>query len=99
MKKDYNKVELAKRLLAESGVSFILTHECRGNNVMTYASGSYAEINKCIIDAMVETTKLHYNYCSEEIAAQELQEMTIVVLQRLYNDKKQFEKDLRCKTI
>lgn len=90
--KDYDKVELAKRLLAESGVSFILAHECRDNNVTTCAYGTYATIKNCLIDDMVKATKTLYNYCKEEIAVAELQEMTIVALERLYNDKKQFEK-------
>ena len=86
--KDYDKVELAKRLLAESGVSFILAHECRDSNVTTCASGTYATIKKCITDAMAKTIKCIHGHYREEIAVQELQEMTIVALQRLCNDKK-----------
>ncbi len=85
---NYNKVEEAKKLLEESGASYMLCCDNGSWKDRNCVCGSYPTLRSFMITAMVELAKNICAKVNKEIALQELTQMSMLAIEKFHNDSK-----------
>lgn len=92
MKIDYAKIERAKELLEESGVTYMVAYNDIDNDDFVCVQGNYIILKSLTINAMAQLAGNICNKYGQEAAAKELLDMTTKAAQKFCAEIKEEEK-------